>query len=134
MWSRIISFFMSVFMFFCSLFGITLPEKENKDIIEANGQSFSVSLDENGTTGYLWNYKIGDESIVKLEKSEFTSSAPKGVAGAGGTRIFTFRAVASGKTTIVLNYARSWENAPIKTVTVTVEVAEDLTVTTQASE
>ncbi len=122
---------MSVFMLLCSLFGIKFPAKESKDMIEMSEQSFVVSLEENGTTGYLWNYKIADENIVKFENDDFIVPAQTGMTGAPGTRVFTFKAAAPGKTTIELSYARSWEASAIKTVTVAVEVTGDMTVTAQ---
>ena len=130
MWTKIVGFFMSIIMFIGSLFGISQPAKDGKDKadISADKNSFSISIDENPTTGYRWSQKIADESIIKLAKDNY--NAPQsGLVGAGGTRVFTYTAVAPGKTTIVLNYERSWEGNPIKTLTVSVEVAEDLTVT-----
>jgi inhibitor of cysteine peptidase len=40
------------------------------------------------------------------------------MVGAGGTEIWTFRAVRKGKTTLTLGYVRPWEKgiAPVKTV------------------
>ena len=130
MWTKIVGFFMSIIMFIGSLFGISQSAKDGKDKadISADKNSFSISIDENPTTGYRWSQKIADEGIVKLAKDDY--NAPQsGLVGAGGTRVFTYTAVAPGKTTILLNYERSWEGNPIKTLTVSVEVAEDLTVT-----
>jgi inhibitor of cysteine peptidase len=44
--------------------------------------------------------------------------------GAGGTELWTFKAVGAGKTTIALNYARPWEKdiPPAKSETFTVDV------------
>ena len=40
------------------------------------------------------------------------------MVGAGGTEIWTFRAVREGKTTLTFGYVRPWEKgiAPVKTV------------------
>ena len=131
MWTKILGFFMSIIMFIGSLLGISQPAKDVTDTADiiTDKNSFSVSVDENPTTGYRWNQKIADESIVKLAKDDYIAPQSNGMVGAGGTRAFTYTAVAPGKTTIVLNYERSWEKSPIKTLTVAVEVAEDLTVT-----
>ena len=133
MWSKIISFIMGAIMFICSLFGISFPDKGEKDAIaySCDKKSFSVTMEENATTGYRWNQTIADEGIVSLAKDEFNAPKAKCMVGAAGTRTFTFKAVAAGKTTIVLNYERSWESEPIETVTISVEVADDLTVTAQ---
>ena len=131
MWTKILGFFMSIIMFIGSLFGISQPAKDNQDSVDVitDKNSFSISIDENATTGYRWSQKIEDESIVRLAKDDYIAPQANGMVGVGGTRVFTYTAVAPGKTTIVLNYERSWEGSPIKTITVSVEVAEDLTVT-----
>ncbi len=134
MWSKIIGFIMSIIMFLGSLLGITGKNvKAPEDTIEYSGdkKSFTVALEENGTTGYRWNMKIADESIVKLEKDGFIAPESNGMAGVPGTRVFTFKALAPGKTEITFSYERSWEPGAADTLTVTVEVAADLTVTAE---
>lgn len=137
MWSKIVGFIMSIIMFFGSLLGITGPGREIKvptDTIEygSDNKSFTVALEENGTTGYRWNMKIADESVVKLDGDDFIAPESNGMAGVPSTRVFTFKAVAPGKTEITFSYERSWEPGAADTLTVTVEVADDMTVTAEA--
>ena len=135
MWTKIIGFIMSIVMFIGSLLGISCPKEiGERDIIEygGDGKSFSVAIEENATTGYRWNVKIADEKVVKLAKNEFAAPTTD-MAGAPGTRVYTFKAAAPGKTTIAFSYERSWEAGAADTLTVTVEVAEDMTVTAQTA-
>lgn len=140
MLSKILGFIMSIIMFIGSLFGFAgenkNEEKKARDMIEygSDRKSFTVSVSENPSTGYLWELTIDDESVVKLVNSEFIYPYQDGLVGATGTRIFTFETVAPGTTTIVLNYARSWEKGSADTMTITVEVAEDLAVTVNGAE
>ncbi len=135
MWAKIISFIMGIIMFLGSLFGFSAPEKGERDTIEygKDNKSFSIAIEENPTTGYRWNFEIADKGIVKLSDDDFIAPENNGMAGAPGTRVFTFDAAAPGKTTIVFSYERSWEQGAADTLTVTVEVAADMTVTVQAA-
>jgi inhibitor of cysteine peptidase len=75
------------------------------------GDQFSVSLPSNQTTGYSWRLAEGVSSaVLKTMGSRYTAPAPSGgLVGRGGTETWVFRALAKGKTTITLEYARPWE-------------------------
>lgn len=88
------------------------------------GQTFSVTLDSNPTTGYKWQLaKPLDEGILKLVGSEYKKPATK-LVGAGGKEIWVFKATAKGRTSIRLKYVRSWEKGvqPVKEAAFTVIV------------
>lgn len=71
------------------------------------GDTGSVTLKGNPTTGYTWQYKIQDESVVKLDTE---SSVPdSGLIGAGSTFTWNFKALKPGTTTITFKYYRTWE-------------------------
>ena len=71
------------------------------------GDTGVVMLKGNPTTGYTWQYKIDDESIVKLDTE---SSVPdSGLIGAGSTFDWNFKALKPGTTTITFKYYRTWE-------------------------
>jgi inhibitor of cysteine peptidase len=73
------------------------------------GEEFVIILKANPTTGYQWQLAQPlDEGKVELVGSEY--KAPEGDrVGAGGTEVWTFKAVGAGKTTIALEYVRPWE-------------------------
>lgn len=102
-------------------------EYANPDVpIEVKaGQEFTIALESNRTTGYGWQLAEPlDENILKLVGSEYRSSATTPLPGAGGKEIWTFKAVAPGKTTVSLKYVRPWEKnvPPIQTAAFAVVV------------
>ena len=75
-----------------------------------SGEAFTISLEANLTTGYEWTAVVGDETVLVLDKSEYVADeAAEGVVGTGGTEVFTFNALKSGKTSIEMVYQQSWE-------------------------
>jgi predicted secreted protein len=91
-------------------------------IAVAPGQTFTLTLRSNPTTGYIWQVaEPVDERILHLIGSEYLSDKT-GLTGAGGREVWTFKAVGTGETRITLKYARSWETnaAPAKTARFTV--------------
>lgn len=128
MFSKIISLFMSAFMFIASLLGLNIG-KDAKDLVNygLDNKTVSVSVSENASTGYKWTYKIDNEKVAKLSGDEYIYSAPEGMVGAPGTRTFTFKGVSEGKTNIVLSYERSWEAIPARIIIISLTVNSDRT-------
>jgi inhibitor of cysteine peptidase len=97
---------------------------DGKTIQVATGQSFSIQLASNPTTGYKWAIQSVDKTLGYPKESYKSASA---AVGSGGTQRFTWSTKSpldlDGKHKITLAYARSWETkAPLKTFTVTVEI------------
>lgn len=74
---------------------------------------FIVALTSNPTTGYSWQESHDAASLNLVEKSYQQNEASKGLAGAGGTDYFRYRALKSGDTKITLVYKRPWEQASL---------------------
>jgi inhibitor of cysteine peptidase len=106
---------MKLVLFLCLALGalLTVGAAESKPIKVTVGQEFKISLQSNPTTGYRWQFaKAPDEKILKLLREDY-EHPNSNLAGAGGKQIWTFKALAYGKTTLELNYIRSWEtNSP----------------------
>ena len=81
----------------------TFDEPRGTLEVEA-GEEFRVVLAENPSTGYLWRFRERpDPRIVRLIRREFDlEEGGEERAGAGGDRIFTFRAVRRGTTSMYL--------------------------------
>lgn len=131
--SKIISFIMSVFMFIASLLGIGGKKIEDGEMIQysADKKSVIIVLEENPSTGYRWTYKIANDGILNSAGDKYVApdfSGKVAPTGAPGTRIFTFDANKPGKTKLIFEYERSWEDSSIEKITVNVTVADDLTV------
>ena len=71
------------------------------------GQSVSVGLAENPSTGYRWAVDRVDSSILALESAQF--AAPRAGMGAPGVRTFRFKVTAPGDSELVLKRWREWE-------------------------
>ncbi len=70
-----------------------------------NGEQFTIALTANPTTGYSWSAEDNDDVKQVSSKQVAGGTMP----GAGGTQMLTFEATAKGSTTLVLNYARPFE-------------------------
>lgn len=74
-----------------------------------SGETLTVSLDENGTTGYLWDYEMSGNPMAKLSDEYTAAEGSEGVSGAGGIHVFEFQGTEPGTTTIEFVCSRSWE-------------------------
>lgn len=85
--------------------------------IEATtGDSFSVDLDANPTTGYQWELDFDSEYLQLLNRKYVPRATETDLVGAGGTDTFNFRALKPGDTEMTFSYLRPWEKdkAPIE--------------------
>jgi len=94
-----------------------------KSIEVKKGQTVSVTLEGNPTTGYLWQVAKIDESVLK-QTGDFDFDADSNLTGAGGKLTFHFETVGAGSTALQLVYKRPWEKdaKPEKTFDVTIVV------------
>jgi inhibitor of cysteine peptidase len=88
---------------------MTAAAGEPKPITVNVGQEFKITLQYNASTGYQWQFgQPPDEKFLKLMGTEYKKADSK-LVGAGGDEVWTFKALAEGKTTIELTYIRPWE-------------------------
>ena len=75
------------------------------------GDSVSVTLCSNPTTGFQWTElaQISNQTVLQQTDHKFVSPEQAGVAGASGQEVWTFKALKEGTTTIFLEYSRPWE-------------------------
>lgn len=84
-----------------------------------------IALGANQTTGYEW-HNTHDNEVVYLLKSEYKSDEKaSGLAGAGGTQYFYFKALKAGTTEINCTYKRTWESQLIDEKKFTVNVDQN---------
>ncbi len=83
----------------------------SKEVATAVGDSFTVTLYSNATTGFKWSEsaKISDPTVIQQIGHEFVSPEAKGVVGAAGKEVWTFKALKKGTSTVSLEYSRPWE-------------------------
>jgi len=88
----------------------TAQAGDPKPITVTAGKEFKITLQYNTSTGYQWVFATPpDEKLVKLLRTEYKQLDTKRV-GAGGDMVWTFQALAEGKTKLELNCIRPWEN------------------------
>jgi len=95
------------------------PASELFDVV-VEGDVFTLTLEENPSTGYAWIYKLSDLDMVKLLSDE-TVADESGMPGAPGKRVLKFEVLKDGVSTILFSYERSFEeNSAIETLDILV--------------
>jgi inhibitor of cysteine peptidase len=100
-------------------------EMTEEVISVAEGEKFDITLEENPTTGYLWEATF-ENSILELEGKDYQSTAmAMGAGGRGGKAVFTFHAKGFGETELTFKLQRSWEGVAVKTKVFRIVVTQD---------
>jgi len=85
----------------------------SKEVEVAVGDSFTVTLCSNPTTGFLWSEaaEISDQTVLQQTDHKFeapeTTEPP--IEGAPGKEVWTFKALKEGTSTVSMEYSRPWE-------------------------
>lgn len=89
---------------------VDVDQIEDQKTIEAKvGEMITISMKENITTGYKWDYTISNDNL-KFIKEDFVSSAThKTMVGAGGKKSYIFQVLKPGTTSIKFSHGRGWE-------------------------
>jgi inhibitor of cysteine peptidase len=72
------------------------------------GDGVKLSLDENPTTGYRWEFVTKPEPVCVMVSDLYIANQG-GAVGSGGVHDWAFRAVSVGTGTVNLAYRRPWE-------------------------
>ena len=76
------------------------------------GQTTTISLASNPTTGYTWSI-VSCPDHIDVEEDDVQAGGR--AIGSGGRQTFTISAITTGHGTLVLQYARSWETRNAQT-------------------
>ena len=88
------------------------------------GESFSIVLKANPTTGYDWQYTGTSDLIEMLGDKSYQADNTTGmIVGGGGKDTFTFKTVGKGTATLDFLYKRVWETTSAEQKSFTVEVS-----------
>jgi inhibitor of cysteine peptidase len=80
------------------------PTDHTQLITVKAGETFNLVVPSNPSTGYHWDIIPElDENTVAFVEQNYLAEQPV-MPGSGGMEVWTFRAVGSGDTTIVLGY------------------------------
>ena len=103
---------------------LALEAKDNgNQITLQKGQTLTVKLEANPTTGYTWEM-VEPEGAILRQVGEPEFNADSDLLGAPGTLTLRFEAVQAGQIELRLVYHRPWETGvePLETFTVQVTV------------
>jgi inhibitor of cysteine peptidase len=106
---------LTALMFSCSSKPYTLKDTGQIERL-AIDSVFSVSLEGNPTTGYVWtNVTTENTCLEQLNKGkEYTpAESSNNKVGSGGTYLFTYKVKNTGEAKLKIVYSRPWEtNTP----------------------
>ena len=114
---RICCLFLFILLCSCQKEDIYLSEQDSgHDIVLDIGQTAVITLSENQTTGYSWEFEIEprQQNVIGNIKEKHIYQKTKFI-GAGGIKEFRFKAENAGKIRINAYYYRPWENVDKKT-------------------
>ncbi len=78
----------------------------------AVGETFTLTLKGNPTTGYTWEASEVPSEVLLTEKHYEQDKTDPAMVGVGGAFHFHFKAVKKGEANIRLEYRRPWEKLP----------------------
>jgi predicted secreted protein len=93
--------------------GTPLPDHKSNN--KREGQSFSIVLNANPTTGFDWILSYDGEGLLNNYNNE-QSTPPKGIAGAGLQRRYFFKGDRAGRCNVIFTYKRNWEGGDTSTI------------------
>ncbi len=97
----------------CSLLGIGgEPGPLEINMTGTVGVPFTVVLEGNPTTGYLWDVEHNPAALKLLTDEYVADEAAQGTLGGGGKYRFTFEPQRAGETTVIFRYQRSGDAEP----------------------
>jgi inhibitor of cysteine peptidase len=102
---------------------LTAADKDSQVDVRA-GDQIVITLDSNPSTGYTWEVKDLNTTILEQVGDPVFSSSNPGLVGSVGSLTITFKALKAGTATLTLVYHRPWETGidPIDTFAVTITV------------
>ena len=92
----------------CDDFGAT--RAVSKEITVAPGDTFTVILCSNATTGFKWSVtpQISDTDVMMQISHKFEPPENTGMVGAAGKETWTFKALKSGSAITNMTYSQPW--------------------------
>ena len=109
---------------------ISCEQFQNNDNIQNDfdvspGETITIELCSNPTTGYKWKYETIGKIILKETSYKFIEPGDAEAVGASGKEVWTFEVVETGKTELRMEYTRPWEGGEQAEWTYNVTVTAD---------
>lgn len=93
---------------------VDFEEKDSAEALKTDSEEVHISLEENPTTGFVWEYEIEPEGILEVLEDQYVNdpSDPKNPeCGGGGRHFWRFRTVGEGIAKITFTLRRGDELA-----------------------
>lgn len=121
---KIVSFTLALMLILLSAAGCASASaakmygKDDTKITVGAGDTFSIELEANPTTGYDWKATISDDKVVALVSNIYKATpVDTAIVGSGGVDVITFKGLEKGNAVITLVYERSFEkDSAIQTI------------------
>jgi len=85
-----------------------MTESDSGKTVEVDvGDKLELSLQENATTGYRWEIEDLDHKIISVKDEDYQPASGK--VGSGGSKKWSLKAIAPGKTECRLKLWRQFE-------------------------
>ena len=98
--------------------------------VSAAGDTVTIALSANPSTGYSWTYKMSEDDVLCEESSKFVPArSGEAMVGSGGKQVCVFRAKKPGSVAITFTYKRPWKNGSASSDSVTYYYAVDSNLT-----
>ncbi len=83
----------------------------SKEINVTAGNSFTVTLCSNPTTGFQWSEaaQINDPTVIQQTNHKSVPPESEGMVGAPGKQVWTFKALKKGTSNVSVEYSQPWE-------------------------
>lgn len=93
---------------------IKYPNQRNSISVK-KGDTYTITLDENPTTGFKWHWEVSNSSIVQIVSDRYVPPS-NNLPGAGGKHEWVIKGISQGTATINFTYYRDFEPDKIKEV------------------
>ena len=99
------------------------PADSGSQIELKKDQLLEIALPANMTTGFSWEVSQNNGALLAIQGDPVYEEEQTGLMGAGGTTLFTFKAIDAGTLTLELVYHQAWDTETPPADTFTLEVA-----------
>ena len=97
-------------MFFMKPESKVYAEDDSAAVIKIEkGDTFTIELKENPSTGYSWHCIADPKTAISLDSDQFIVTGAGDIVGAPGKHEFTFKTMETGNVKLKFEYYRPWD-------------------------
>ncbi|MDD4984830.1 MAG: protease inhibitor I42 family protein [Dehalococcoidales bacterium] len=107
----------------CNTHGVAQIGEDNSISVRVN-EEFNLTFDSDATNGYSW-HESHDPAMLELMNRTYRRgehTKPELAGSTGGVEYFSYKALKTGKTEIIMTYERPWYKEMVKQDIFTVNI------------